>query len=52
VLGSLWFHYVEALVYVGMIALVAATLWSARDARLRAFRGGFRLDRYGRLGNR
>ena len=28
VLGSLWIVYVEALVYVGLGALVAATLWS------------------------
>lgn len=29
VLGSLWLFYVEALVYVGLAALVAATFWSA-----------------------
>ena len=28
VLGSLWFHYVEALVYLGLLAVVAATVWS------------------------
>lgn len=28
VLGSLWFHYVEALVYLGLLAGVAATVWS------------------------
>jgi mercuric ion transport protein len=27
VLGSLWIHYVEALVYLGLIAVVAATVW-------------------------
>lgn len=29
VLGSLWLYYVEALVYSGLAALVAATIWSA-----------------------
>jgi hypothetical protein len=28
VLGSLWLHYVEALVYLGLAAVVAATVWS------------------------
>ena len=28
VLGSLWLHYVEMLVYAGLGALVAATVWS------------------------
>ena len=28
VLGSLWLHYIEALVYVGLAAVVAATGWS------------------------
>lgn len=28
VLGSLWLHYVEALVYAGLAAVVAATVWS------------------------
>ena len=27
VLGSLWFHYVEALVYLGLFAVMAATVW-------------------------
>jgi mercuric ion transport protein len=27
VLGALWLYYVEALVYVGLAAVVAATLW-------------------------
>ncbi len=29
VLGSLWLYYVEALVYAGLAALIAATVWSA-----------------------
>ncbi len=29
VLGGLWLYYVEALVYAGLAALVAATVWSA-----------------------
>lgn len=28
VLGSLWFRYVEVLVYLGLFAVVAATIWS------------------------
>ena len=28
VLGSLWFRYVEAVVYLGLFAVVAATVWS------------------------
>lgn len=28
VLGSLWFHYVETLVYLGLFAVTAATVWS------------------------
>lgn len=27
VLGTLWFHYVEALVYIGLLAVVAAAIW-------------------------
>ncbi|MFZ2651054.1 MAG: MerC family mercury resistance protein [Burkholderiaceae bacterium] len=33
VLGSLWLHYVEALVYVGLAAVLAATVWSAFAVR-------------------
>lgn len=36
VLGSLWFHYVEALVYLGLGAVVAATVWSVFAIRRRA----------------
>ena len=28
VLGALWFKYIEVLVYLGLIAVVAATVWS------------------------
>jgi len=28
VLGSLWLHYIEALVYLGLVAVVVATIWS------------------------
>lgn len=28
VLGSLWVYYLEALVYLGLVAVVAATAWS------------------------
>ena len=28
VLGSLWFHYVEAVVYLGLLAVAMATAWS------------------------
>lgn len=28
VLGSLWLYYIEALVYLGLAAVVAATVWS------------------------
>jgi len=33
VLGSLWLHYVEALVYLGLAAVVAATVWSVFTMR-------------------
>jgi mercuric ion transport protein len=33
VLGSLWLHYVEALVYAGLGAVVAATFWSVLALR-------------------
>jgi mercuric ion transport protein len=29
VLGSLWFHYLEALVYLGLAGVLAATTWGA-----------------------
>lgn len=28
IFGSLWIHYIEALVYLGLAAMVAATIWS------------------------
>jgi mercuric ion transport protein len=28
VLGALWFKYIEVLVYLGLVAVVAATVWS------------------------
>ena len=33
VLGSLWFYYVEAWVYLGLFAVVAATVWSVFEMR-------------------
>jgi mercuric ion transport protein len=33
VLGSLWFFYAEAVVYLGLTAVLAATVWSALALR-------------------